>query len=59
MMIKKLGTKIAQNTLGRKWKKNKFARRPFTSACYAMDVNGALSKRRLKGLYEHIEIFHR
>ena len=58
-MPKKLGTKIAQNTLGRKWKNNKFARRQFTSAYYAMDVNGALSKRRLKGRYEHIQIFHR
>jgi hypothetical protein len=58
-MPTKLGTKIAQNTSGRRWKKDKFARRPFTSAYYAMDVNGALSKCRLKGPYEHIETFDR
>ena len=35
------------------------AKAEITSAYYAMDVSvgGALSRRRLKGSYEHIEIF--
>jgi hypothetical protein len=58
-MIKKFGTKIARNNLGKKWKKDEFAQNPSTSAYYAKDVNDALGERRLEGSYETFEIFHR